>query len=82
MDVTLRDHAFTVTGGTVTKTRRLEARKNVRWEITVDPSGDARERVPPRTTEGGQSGRHLHGQRGRPELTFTVPGKSTEQFTH
>ena len=39
--VTLRDHAFTVTGGTVTKARRLEARKNVRWEITVDPSGDA-----------------------------------------
>ena len=39
--VTLRDHAFTVTGGTVTKARRLEARKDVRWEITVDPSGDA-----------------------------------------
>ena len=39
--VTLRDHAFTVTGGTVTNARRLEPGKNVRWEITVQPSGNA-----------------------------------------
>ena len=38
---TLRDHAFTVTGGTVTNARRLEPGKNVRWEITVQPSGNA-----------------------------------------
>ena len=38
---TLRDHVFTVTGGTVTKARRLETGKNVRWEITVQPSGNA-----------------------------------------
>ena len=37
---TLRDHAFTVTGGEVTKARRLEAGKNIRWEITVQPSGN------------------------------------------
>ena len=36
----LRDHAFTVTGGEVTKARRLEAGKNIRWEITVQPSGN------------------------------------------
>ena len=32
---TLRDHAFTVTGGEVTKARRLERGKNIRWEIHV-----------------------------------------------
>ena len=39
--VTLRDHAFTVTGGTVTNARRLEPGKNARWQITVQPSGNA-----------------------------------------
>ena len=37
---TLRDHAFTVTGGEVVKARRLESGKNIRWEITVNPDGD------------------------------------------
>ena len=37
---TLRDHAFTVTGGEVINARRLEQGKNIRWEITVQPSGD------------------------------------------
>ena len=39
--VTLRDHAFTVTGGEVVKARRLEQGKNIGWEITVQPSGNA-----------------------------------------
>ena len=34
---TLRHHAFTVTGGSVSNVRRLEPSKNVRWEITVTP---------------------------------------------
>ena len=41
--VTLRDHAFTVTGGEVTGARRLEpdsATPNIRWEITVAPDGN------------------------------------------
>ena len=38
---TLHQHAFTVTGGSVSKARRLEAGKNVRWEITVQPSSNA-----------------------------------------
>ena len=38
---TLRDHAFTVTGGEVTRARRLERPGNIRWEITVRPSSDA-----------------------------------------
>ena len=41
--LTLRDHAFTVVGGSVQKARRLERDSdtpNVRWEITVTPDGD------------------------------------------
>ncbi len=38
---TLQHHALTVTGGTELKVRRLEAGKNVRWEITVTPSSNA-----------------------------------------
>ena len=38
---TVRDHAFTVTGGSVTYVRRLEAGKNVRWEVTVTPDSSA-----------------------------------------
>ena len=38
--VTLRDHAFTVTGGEVTGVRRLEGPGNIRWEITVRPDGE------------------------------------------
>ena len=37
---TLQNHALTVTGGTF-KVRRLEAGKNIRWEITVTPSSNA-----------------------------------------
>ena len=38
---TLRDHAFTETGGDVTGARRLKAGKNLNWVITVQPSGNA-----------------------------------------
>ena len=49
---TLRDHAFNVTGGEVINARRLEPGKNVRWEITVQPSGNANVTVSlPATTD-------------------------------
>ena len=38
---TLRDHAFTATGGEVVKARRLESGKNIRREIPVQASGKA-----------------------------------------
>ena len=38
---TLQEHAFTVTGGSVSNVRRLEPGKNVRWEITIQPSSNA-----------------------------------------
>ena len=37
---TLRDEALTVSGGTVTNVRQLETGKNLKWEITVQPSGN------------------------------------------
>ncbi|MCY3567883.1 MAG: hypothetical protein OXH38_04610 [Chloroflexi bacterium] len=39
--LTLRDHAFTVSGGEVINARRLVHRKNLRWEITISPTSDA-----------------------------------------
>ena len=36
----MRDHVFTVTGGTVTGARRLAAPSNIGWEIRVTPSGN------------------------------------------
>ena len=38
---TVRDHAFTVTGGSVTHARQMEQGKNVRWEITIVPGSNA-----------------------------------------
>ena len=38
---TLRDHAFTVTGGTVVKAKRLDQSSNIRWRITVRPDSIA-----------------------------------------
>ena len=75
--VTLRDNAFTVTGGTVTKARRLEAGKNVRWEITVDPSGNADVSVSlPVTTDCDSQGAICTGDGRRLSngLALLVPG--------
>ena len=37
---TLRDHAFTVTGGEVKGARSLVSGSNVRWEITINPASN------------------------------------------
>ena len=37
---TLKFHAFTVTGGTVEKARRLEEGSNIAWRITVSPASN------------------------------------------
>ena len=77
---TVRDHAFTVTGGSVTYVRRLEPGKNVRWEITVTPSSSADVTIALNATtdcsaQGAictEGGRKLSGG-----LQFTVPGPLT-----
>ena len=62
---TVLDHAFTVTGGSVTHVRQLEAGKNVRWEITVVLRLQRRRGYrPERHHRLLRQGRHLHGGRG------------------
>ena len=39
--LTLRDHAFSVTGGMVNKARRMTQGSNIGWTITVTPGGNA-----------------------------------------
>ena len=74
---TLRDNAFTVTGGEVVKARRLEKGKNVRWEISVRPDGSgAVTIVLPATTDCAATGAVCTQDR-RPlsnRLAVTVPG--------
>ena len=41
--VTLRDHAFSVTNGTITKARRVSKGSNDEWTITVVPDLDSDE---------------------------------------
>ena len=80
--ITLRDHAFTVTGGEVTGARRLEPGKNVRWEITVQPSGNADLNVLlPVTTDCSSQGAICPGgdRKLSGSVEFTVSGPGAQQ---
>ena len=76
---TLRDSAFTVTNGKVTGARRLKARKNQRWEITVEPDGNADVTITlPETTDCDASGAICIETRPlSAEVEVTVPGPAT-----
>ena len=77
---TLRDHAFTVTGGAVRKAQRLEQGSNIGWRITVRPDGNGQVAVAlPETTDCDaqgaictEDGRKLSH---RLELTVGGPGQ-------
>ena len=76
---TLRDHAFTVTGGAVTNARRLEQGSNVRWEIKVKPDSNADVTVVlPQTTNCEDRGAICTGDgrklSHRTALTVSGPG--------
>ena len=75
--VTLRDRAFTVTDGDVTKARRLERPSNIRWMITVSPHSDADVTITlPATTDCAESGAVCTGD-GRKlssAVSVTIPG--------
>ena len=79
---TLRDHAFTVTGGEVTKARRLESPGNIRWEITVTPGGSGAVTVVlPATTDCAVQGAVCTGD-GKMlsgEASVTVAGPEGEE---
>ena len=77
---TLRDHAFTVTGGAVRKAGRLEQGSNMGWKITVRPDGNGDVTVVlPVTTDCDDQGAICTGD-GRKlsnslELTVSGPGQ-------
>ena len=82
--VTLRDHAFTVANGAVTGVRRLESGRNQRWEITVEPAGDADVTVElPATTDCGDAGAVCIGTRplsAGDSATVAGPAPLTAEF--
>ena len=78
--VTLRDHAFDVTGGTVRKARRRTQGSNLSWDVTVEPVGAGAVTIKlPATTDCAATGAICTGD-GRPlsnASSATVAGAST-----
>ena len=75
--LTLKDRAFTVTGGSVTKAQRLTQESNTGWTITATPGSDADViLVLPATTDCAASGAVCTdgGKQLSAALTLTVPG--------
>ena len=77
---TMRDHAFTVTGGSVTGARRLVSGKNLRWEIVVSPdsNGDVTITLPATTDCDAQGAICADGDKNlsnRLERTVSGPGQ-------
>ena len=76
---TLRDHAFTVSGGVVEKAQRLEKPSNIHWRITVQPDSNGDVTITlPITGDCGEPGA-ICTEGGRPlsnrlELTVSGPG--------
>ena len=78
---TLRDHAFTETGGEVIKARRLNPPSSVGWEITVQPDGDDTVTIVlPVTTDCASDGAVCtpDGRMLSNSSTITVPGPATQ----
>ena len=74
---TLRDHAFTVDGGTVKKAKRQVKGSNIGWTITVKPDSNAAvEIVLPPTTDCATTGAICtdDGRKLSNQLDFTVSG--------
>ena len=74
---TLRDFAFTETGGEVRKAQRMDKPSNVRWLITVEPNGNGDVTIElPATTDCNAEGAICTGD-GRMlsnSLNFTISG--------
>ena len=74
---TLRDHAFTVTEGTVRKAQRLEQGSNIGWRITVRPNSDGQVTITLPITEDCDAQGAICTEDGRmlsTELELTVSG--------
>ena len=82
---TLRDQALEVTGGSVTRARRVDGRSDL-WEITIEPNSDAEVTVVLPVTESCDAeGAVCNGDGGmlsnRLELTIPGPVEEEEQQT-
>ena len=78
---TLRDHAFTVAGGSLSRVRRLAPPGNVRWEITIIPSSDEAVKVAlPPTTDCDAQGAICteDGRMMSEKVELTVEGPAEE----
>ena len=74
---TLRDHAFTVDGGTVKKAQRQVKGSNIGWTITVEPDSNADVRIVlPTTTDCAAAGAicTADGRKLDNSLDFTISG--------
>ena len=74
---TLRDLAFTVSGGEVLKAQRLDKPSNIRWLITVEPDGNGDVTIVlPATTDCDADGAicTVDGRKLFNRLEFTVSG--------
>ena len=74
---TLRDHAFTVEGGTMVGARRLVSGSNTRWEVTVSPdsNGDVTITLPATTDCDAQGAICAGDDKALSDLLeVTVPG--------
>ena len=77
---TLRDHVFTVEGGTVVGARRLVSGSNIGWEVSVrpDPNGDVKITLPVATDCDAQGAICAGGDKklsNRLERTVSGPGQ-------
>ena len=74
---TVRDHAFTVSGGSVLKARRVAQGSNLQWEVGVEPTGEGDVTL---TLDPSPECSAAHaictedGRRLETGLTVTVPG--------
>ncbi len=76
---TLRDHAFTVTGGDVVKANRLVSNDNQRWTVHVAPNGNATATLTlPATTDCEAQGAicTADGRKLSGDLTVSVPRRN------
>ena len=74
---TLRDHAFTVTGGEIKRARRLDQGSNIRWTVHVSPDSDTDVTIVLPITEDCDAEHAICTEDGRPlsnRLEITVSG--------
>ena len=81
---TVRDALFDVEGGHIEKTRRLEKRLDLRWELTIVPDGDGTVTLSARATTDcavAHAACDAEGRKFAGGLSLAVPGPENEEAT-